>query len=63
MKQFKIVVFMDEDVLKSLESNLMMKKAMGNLYGLEDEFVAHMIKALRDDKCKNVTLSTKKNKQ
>lgn len=47
IKFLNITISIDEEVIKELETGLMVKAGCGNLYGTQDEFVVKVIDAIR----------------
>lgn len=47
MKLIEIHLKIDEEVIKEIETSLMVKAGCGSLYGTVDEFCAKLIQAMR----------------
>ena len=44
MKEYKVELVVDEDVLKDVKQEMLMKRLTGNLYGIHDEFLLLILK-------------------
>lgn len=58
-KPFEVQLTVDQDVMKELEQEIVIRKMTGSLYALMDEFILLIVKGWKDKKLK-LHIETKK---
>lgn len=52
MKGYKVELTIDEDVLKDIEQEMLMKRITGSLFGIHDEFLLLILKGWKEGRAR-----------